>query len=103
MVELYAGHGSLATELRSRGWRVTTVECASKHQPTIKADVVAWVRYRPRGYIKAHGVPDAVVAGPPCCTRSTEARGRHREVGTGTGKLASLDILNLCYIYIMRM
>ena len=78
-------------ELRSRGWRVTTVECASKHQPTIQADVVAWVRYRSRGYIKAHGVPDAVVAGPPCCTRSTEAWGRHREVGTGTGKPTSAE------------
>ena len=78
-------------ELRSRGWRVTTVACASKHQPTIQADAVAWGRYRSRDYIKAHGVPDAVVAGPPCCTSSTEARGRHREVGTGTGRPTSAE------------
>ena len=79
----------MSHELRSRGWRVATVEWRSAHRPTVLADVVRWERDRSREYIRTRGAPDAVIAGPPCTTRSKRSWSRHREVGTGTGKPTS--------------
>ena len=80
----------MAHELRSRGWRVATVEWRSAHRPTVLADVVRWERDRSREYTRTRGAPDAVIAGPPCTTRSKRSWSRHREVGAGTGKPTSV-------------
>ena len=80
----------MSSALGQRGWEVDTIDIHAKFNPTIQADVVSWVGSRMAAFFKSKGrVPDVIVAGVTCTTRSKEDWASHREVGTGTGKPTS--------------
>ena len=60
LLELFSGTGSVGKVFREAGWRVTSVDCESKFNPTICWDVLG---LEPR---LVEGRVDLIWASPPC-------------------------------------